>query len=315
MAIDFRRRRGGGESFRSIGSVHGVDPRTVKSTIEKFNTTTERAHWEAVAQNVDTSYLEQHHRLLVVTASGLLSPLTEDFIHHPITEPQDRISESVKEALQLHDTLLKERGGYLVPVLNPALRRTIAKEILPLRYGVKLLNALNEHEPELTRCVEGWSSGVRDFQLLRSKLETEARELWRHLGILGVGKSLYRLANRLVLEAFEAKLSATATYTSAIEFNNSERAQGRLIRLDQKTSRDVESREVYKGSNEDLDTVEKEYERVLSQVKLRSQFEKAIETYSDVQRYIISGTDIIDRIVLTGRPQGRCRLFPGCSMT
>ena len=316
MAADFARRDRLGESLNSIGLVYGVDPRTVKNRIKRIRNSHEKAHWETVAQNLDVRYLQQHHHILVVVTSSLISPLTADFLHHPIAEPREHINASVNAAIQLHDTVSKERGVDLALVLNPVSRRLDSGEPIPLRYGVKLLGALKEHEPGLERCVDGWSSEVPDFQRLRTKIETEAFGLWKQLMNPEAGDGLSHLASCLVLEAFEEKLFGAGPKKSEIEFNNDGRQRGRLIRYDAKISRNAEKgREVYKGSKDDLETVDREYESVLSQVKLRSQFDKAVESYKEVRRYVNDSTDIIDRVVLTGRPQGRCSLFPGCSMT
>lgn len=316
MATDFERRDRLGESLNSIGLVYEVDPRTVKSWIQRVRNSHDKAHWETVAQNLDVRYLQQHHRLLVVVTSSLMSPLTADFLHHPIADPRERINGSVNAAIQLHDTVSKERGVDLAPVLNPVSRRLDSGETIPLRYGVKLLGALKEHEPGLERCVDGWSSGVLDFQKLRTKIETEAFGLWKQLLNPETRDGLSHLAISMVCEALEERLFSAGPKESEKEFYNNERQRGRLIRYDPKINRNAEKgREVYKGSKGDLETVDSAYESVLNQVKLRSQFDKAVESYYEVRRYVNDSTDIIDRVVLTGRPQGRCNLFPGCSMT
>jgi len=53
--IQLRRKE---ESYRSIGRRFDVDPRTVKSWVQKAGEEKEKEHWEAVSRQVDAKYLD-----------------------------------------------------------------------------------------------------------------------------------------------------------------------------------------------------------------------------------------------------------------
>ena len=64
MIQEFLRLHRQGMSYRAMGRIQGVDPRTVKSRSDKASNEAEREHWESVSRRLDIKYLEEHNRIL-----------------------------------------------------------------------------------------------------------------------------------------------------------------------------------------------------------------------------------------------------------
>ncbi len=165
-----------GDSFRAIGAKFGVDPRTVKSGIEKGGKQRDRDHWEAVSRQVDVRYLEEHLGMLVrvsidVQRAVQSSPLKAN------GEPMVLVTALVEVGLVQTVGLLEGRG---LELYSPAsISPTNSEHRLPAeRLAGKLIEGLMEHEPTLKELLDGWSSCWLEVQKEHRDLQDKAKNLF-----------------------------------------------------------------------------------------------------------------------------------------
>ena len=111
LVAEFIRLRQAGQSYRTIGETCNVDPRTVKSWVERASRQKGKEHWEMVSRQVDTKYLDEHYRLLIVIAAGLQNVVhtqSIDFTHRQ--DADELIDNHIQLGLRQVEDLLKERG-------------------------------------------------------------------------------------------------------------------------------------------------------------------------------------------------------------
>jgi hypothetical protein len=286
LVVEFVRLRQAGQSYRTISETYKVDPRTVKSWIEKAGREKEKEHWEIVSRQVDTKYLDEHYRLLIRIAARLVDIVRTRSMD--VTNQQDAdalIDNSIQLGLQQADNLLKERG---IDITN--------------RLSRLLLEALTEHEPQLKIALNNWKYRWNEFEKVRLQLAQQAG------GLFEQKKLSHKVAEALgivaAIEGMKIRLLGEEPYSSTVEDSGTERA--RLIRNNQQTWQ-----EVYRGPKRDVDTAKNAYEFVLSQIS----HEERMRPVEDAYKYLMNSArtveDFVERLVLVGRPQGQCGLCPG----
>jgi len=288
LVVEFIRLRQAGQSYRMIGEANKVDPRTVKSWIEKAGRDKEKEHWEMVSRQVDTKYLGEHYRLLIRIATGLLDAVRTNSMD--LTQKQDAdavIDNSIQLGLQKADNLLKERG---IDITN--------------RLSRLLLEALIEHEPQLKIALDNWKYNWNGFEKMRLELAQQAKRLFEQK------KLSHKLAETLGIavarEGMKTRLLGEEPYSSKVEDISTERA--RLIRNNQQIWQ-----EIYRGLKHDVDTAKNAYEFVLSQISHEGRMRPVENTYKSLMASARTVEDFVERLVLIGRPQGQCGLCPGRS--
>ncbi len=129
-----------GDSFRAIGAKFEVDPRTVKSRIEKAEKQRDRDHWEAVSRQVDVKYLEEHLGMLVRVSIDVQRAVQSSPLQ-PYREPKVLVAALVESGLDQTGGLLEGRG---LELYSPAsISPTDGGHILPAeRLAGKLLEGL-----------------------------------------------------------------------------------------------------------------------------------------------------------------------------
>ena len=166
----------GGDSFRVIGAKFEVDPRTVKSGIEKGGKQRDRDHWEAVSRKVDVRYLEEHLGMLVRVSIDVQRAVQSSPLQ-PYKEPMVLVTALVEAGLDQAGGLLEGRG---LELYSPApISTTDGGHMLPAeRLAGKLLNGLTKHEPALKASLDQWSSHWLKIQEERRDLQDKAKNLF-----------------------------------------------------------------------------------------------------------------------------------------
>jgi len=293
LIAQFNRMHRRGDSFRAIGAKFGVDPRTVKSGIEKGGKQRDQDHWEAVSRQVDVRYLEEHLGMLVrvlvdVQRAVQSSPL------QPYREPMALVAGLVQAGLDQTGGLLEGRGVELYSP-DPVSPTDGGHRLPAARLVGKLLEGLIEHEPTLKELLDGWSSCWIEVQEEHSDLQEKAKNLFLQkqiaketadaLGPVAVEQAIASALGQpdqghLTAEAGDDGL---ATLVSG-EGTNSERADAELARL----------------ANE----------WVVGQLLHEENIRRFKEAYSSLTENVARIEDLGDNIFLRGKPAGTCFLCP-----
>jgi hypothetical protein len=298
--IQLRRK---GESYHNIGSEFHVDPRTIKSWIQRAGEEKEKEHWEAVSRQVDAKYLDEHYRMLLQTAAVLLDAVHTDpvSVHHEL-DVRVLLDNHLRSAIQKSSELLASRGLNIEPEVTGLTTRSGIKDDKSERLGRRLLNALMEHEPELNTVINTWESAWADFQQERLKLIEIAKSLFeqRHLG-----KDLAKtLKIPVVQQALTNKLLNEPTRSSKVDDIDGKKAH--LICYIERNGRIV-----YTGPNQEVEVARKAYDWVLSQVSHQERIDPVKKRYISLIDKARQVEDYIDHLVLTGKPMGKCVLCLG----
>ncbi|GEM_PF-852606 len=285
-----------GASYRSIGREFGIDPRTVKSWIEKAGTQGGKEHWEAVSRQVDATYLEGHYRMLVQIAAAVLSAVRTDPVRaHPELTARRLIGNQILSGVQKFSRLLADRGVPEEGTFPEGIRGPEAE-----RLGLKLFHALMEHEPLLKKAIEVWEAEWNRFQKERGGLIEAARNLLKYEH---VEEDAAKISVMIVDEALRQNLRGEEPMSS-----REDGLEDKTFRL----SRCSPGREmkVCIGSKEKVEAMRKAYEKVFSQISHEERIAPVKEILSSLEHHAQEIEDFVDRLILVGRPQGTCSLCP-----
>jgi hypothetical protein len=295
--IQLRRK---GDSFRSIGREFDVDPRTVKSWIQRAGEEKEKEHWEAVSRQVDAKYLDEHYRMLLQVAAAVLDTVHTDpvFVHHK-HDARVLLNGSVQSAVQKSAELLAGRGldvGFRVSEFpsDAGIRDDTAE-----RLGRRLLDALMEHEPWLKTAIEAWESQWSKFQHARLQLIEAAKNLFKHANI--GDRITEALKTEVVREALGNKLFNEEPWSSRVDVIDDKNAH--LTRYNRRTEK-----KVYTGSKQEVEAAYKAYDKVLSQLSHEERVKPVADSYHSLMDQVREVEDYVDHLILMGKPQGQCTL-------
>ena len=294
-----------GESCRSIGHKFDIDPRTVKSHIEKAKKIHEKEHWEAVSRQVDAKYLDEHYRMLIQMASAIIDIIRPNPMNTTEKQPSPVYFDMcIESATHKATQFLAARGFDLTPELK-------TDDSPVRRLGHKLFNALIEHEPQLKTAIDAWESDWIRFQERRLKLMEEARNLLISSNIDdAIAK---RIKRNIVDEALKHKLLGDELCSSIVD--TSDRANERVqntnsrskpVRLVRDNKRNKTT--VYRGSKEEVAAICKVYDKTLIQLYHEERIRPIRDSHLSLMKRIEEIKDYVDRLILVGRPQGRCSL-------
>jgi hypothetical protein len=302
MAAKFRRLNRQGQSYRAIGKQFGKDWRTVKAWVQKAVDAQERDHQQVLAQQVDARYLEEHYQLLLRVALGLGSGVRTDPMYASMGQsPELLIEAMVQLGLGQAADLLTSRGLDLDPPPMASLGDQVGEFPGP-RLARKLLGSLLEHEPELKASVDLWKGSWTQFQQERSKLVSQARNLLlRHWKVEeAVAQAL---ASELCQDVIEARLLGRKPGTLLIEPRAQEKT---ALVLDQGLNR----REVYLGRKPEVERLAEVYRRSFEQASHPERVRPIQGAYEGLMESVERVQDLVDCLVLMGKPAGYCSLCP-----
>jgi len=298
--IQLRRKQ---ESYRSIGRMFHVDPRTVKSWVQKAGEEKEKEHWEAVSRQVDAKYLEEHYRMLLQVAAAVLDAVHTDpvFARHEL-EAHLLLNGSVQVAMQKSPQLLEGRGLDIEPgmITESASHHSQIYNHPFERLSSKLLDALMEHEPTLKQAIEAWESQWSKFQHARLQLIEVTENLFKQANV--GNKVAEGLKMEVVREALQNKLFGEESCSSRVDAYDERNAH-----LTRYNSRRSEMR-VYTGSKQEVEAARATYEKVLSQVLHKERMRPVEYSYQSLMESIKQVEDSVDYLLLRGKPEGHCPL-------
>ena len=295
--IQLRRK---GDSYRSIGREFDVDPRTVKSWIQRAGEEKEKEHWEAVSRQVDAKYLDEHYRMLLQVAAAVLDTVHTDpvFVHHK-HDARVLLNGSVQSAVQKSAELLAGRGLDMRFRVSEFPSDAGIKDDTAERLGRRLLDALLEHEPWLKTAIEAWESDWIKFQQARLKLVEAAKNLFTHANI--GDRITEALKTEVVREALGNKLFNKEPWSSRVDVIDDKNAH--LTRYNRLTEK-----KVYTGSKQEVEAAYKAYDKVLSQLSHEERVEPVEDSYHSLMDQVRGVEDYVDHLILMGKPQGQCPL-------
>lgn len=294
-----------GESCRSIGLKFNIDPRTVRSHIQKAEKIHEKEHWEAVSRQVDAKYLDEHYRMLIQMASAVIDIISPNPMNTIAKQPSPVFfNMCLESATQKATQFLALRGLDLSSErqVNDARVRGLAK---------KLFDALTEHEPQLKTAIEAWEKDWIKFQERRLELMEVAKNLLTSSNIdVAIAKRIKKI---IVDEALNNKLFGQAPCSSRVDTSDedSERVQNtnsrsKPVRLVRDNKRNKTT--VYIGSKEDVAAVCDVYDKTLLKLCHEERIRPIRDSHLSLMKRIEEIKDYVDRLILVGRPQGRCSL-------
>ena len=294
--VQFHRR---GDSYRAIGAKFQVDPRTVKSRIEKAERDRERDHWEAVSLQVDVRYLEEHLGMLVrvsidVQEAVQTSPFKFD------KEPLGLVAALVAGGLKRSGGLLESRGIDLRPPAS--ISPTSVRGNPPTeRLAGKLLNGLKEHEPTLEVLLDGWNGCWLKVQAERSGLQVQAKNLFRQRQI---GKAVADVLGPVAVEqAIAVALSLPDQGHLTAEMGDDGLATLML-------TGGTELRKVHGVQLAEAEPICQANERVVEQLLQEERIRPLQEAHRSLTECVAKIEDQVDIIILRGKPAGTCFFCP-----
>lgn len=298
--IQLRRKE---ESYRSIGRRFDVDPRTVKSWVQKAGEEKEKEHWEAVSRQVDAKYLDEHYQMLLQVAAAVLDAVhTDPMFAQEELDARVLLNGIVQVAMQKSPQLLEGRGLDIEPgmITESASHHSQIHNHPFERLSSKLLDALMEHEPQLKTAIEAWESDWSRFQHARLKFIEAAQNL---LKLADIGDKLAEsLKIEVVREALRNKLFNEEPWSSRVDGIDDKKAQ--LIRY----SRGTAGTGVYIGSKQEVEAAYNAYDKVLSRLSHEARVKPVEDSYHSLTDQVREVEDYLDHLILMGRPQGQCTL-------
>jgi len=302
MTAEFIRLHRLGQSNRAIAGRFEVDPRTVKSRIQRASQGTEKLHWENVLRQVDAKYLDEHYRVLVTVAIRLQYFVrTDPMFGPPGDDPKNLIERLSTMEMEGVDELLAKRGVDMDREVFTSTRDSIG-EPARSRLVQKLFDALREHEPTLQSAMDEWAISWKTFQGERLSLGKQARGLFKgkHLN----GEFVDAVAREMADSVMHFKLHGTAIGEFQIEEFGDEKACGFIVN-------DLTRKEIGESPLEVTKAVSKFYGEILAQLSHGERVRPVEEAYNTLLNSIEGMEGSVDTLVLKGRPEGQCRLCPG----
>lgn len=304
MVADWARRRQKGQSFRSIASEYQVDARTVQGWVQKLMKEKDKEHWEAVSRQVDAKYLDEHHRLLLRAALALLGTVHTDPIMTHELDGERLIDDGIGSVSRAAIEILKDRGINLDPQSGNVLKSPRFRDEAVTRLSRKLVESLIDHEPEMQQALNQWQGCWSRFQQAQQDLTGVAKNLFKQRKLTeGTAEELKWV---VVKEALEAELRGKKAWESRIKEHDGKEVD--LVRF-------CPENELHlcKGSKEDMNAALESYDKVLLQVSHIERITPLVNAYHDLQGTVQTVADLVDRMILMGKPQGRCTLCPSYS--
>lgn len=298
MVAEFVRLNQRDQSYRSIGDQFGVDWRTVKARIQKAKEEGDQQHWEAVSRQVDCKFLEEHYAMLRQMALAILKPVTSQ----PLFNSQDQKAEDFFDAFansvvrQSTSPLIKSRGIDLSPAALTGLPDSLGD--LPLeRFPLMLRESLFEHEPGLRRLVEQWKECWDRFQRARKKLAGEA------IGLIKQSKHPDpELLESSPALAHEAMVRALLNMTGDYPVVEPGEAGKEAVQFRPGSPGDNSISIISDGEVSGMEAFEYVQQRILDDDRMAlvsEPYQQLVEVVREIENYVA-------RIMLKGRPEGRC---------
>ena len=184
------------------------------------------------------------------------------------------------------------------------------------RLSQRLLIALREHEPEFGEALDTWSKQWDAFQGEKRRLFRRARNLLQKKGL--PDDIVANLSQRVVSEALDIACHGADPMLSGIEDKQQDRATFfRYSPPREKPARTASVRrpergrvDVCKGTKPDMERASEAYDEVLDQMTPESITGPSVDTYHRIGQQARRLEELVDELVLKGKPRGHCSLCP-----
>ena len=271
-------------SYRAVGRDLGFDARTVKDKVLKAQQDRERQHWEAVSRQADGKLLQEHYQALVQVALAVQDTVRSD----PLDVHPDRHAE---------EYLSQQFGLRLVnaPLYSPSVPRggDAGRE---LRLVSLLWEDLMGHEANLAMALNGWRGTWDGLQEKRRDLIEPARH---YLEQRQVNSDLTeQLAPDVVKEALD------------MLWHEKERLAFQENQQEQETPIVRGGSRLCTVPSGQVKIVTEAYEWTLDQLLNLARAKGVDKLFQELEKSIERIDGLIDRLLLRGRPQGPCTIFP-----
>ena len=310
MDPEFSISTGQGIPYRAIGRTHNVDPRTVKSWVDKASQEGEREHWESVSRQLDIKYLEEHHRILTKVSMKLLDIVqTEPMFARHSDDAESLVSRLIYTLSESCEDLLVSRGAELdLPSAASALPIPDSMNGDPReRIGQRLWDSLLEHEPGLREGVDGWVKHWTGFQRRRANLGKKASGFLQNNKVdrKGVSPALAQgLADAAIMQTVHG-FDATS-----LRFQETSEARFKVF------MGDVSLREEFEIDSKVLSEIRSVWQRVLDeQLGHKEIMRPIISAYERLRETVSELEEMVYTILLRGRPNGTCSICPAYGLS
>ncbi|MCH8281351.1 MAG: hypothetical protein J4N89_08745 [Chloroflexi bacterium] len=296
MAAQFVRLNSLGRSYRAIGKMFGVDPRTVKSKVQGARGVVERDHWESVTRQVDAKYLEDHYRLIVRVAVGVLRAVRGSRLP---TEPHQNarvlldyhVGTEVMEARDVWEQVGIRYGLDDAPIGED--------EDLATSMARKLFSALGQHQPELERTIDTWQKCHAQLVNMRRGLIKETGEL--------LGRKMGRTEPNDGIAVADLALNWVFGKSQAASAEASAKPEmlAELLMEDAMAIGNVHQSE--DGSESQSITAQR---AILEQIIRMGKLEPVATTYGQFATAAAQIESRVTELILRRQPKGKCFLCP-----
>jgi len=299
-----RQLRERGKKDSEIARELDLDRRTVTSAAQKVGKVVDYLHWEAVSQKVDSELLYQHQKDLTQLAVGVQERTTSDLTGLPLSHP----GFDSRRSLHLAFERLSEDGwlgGRTAKSPLDEYQELSRQESLPpdrlYRLGDRLMECLDQHEPELARALEVWRAGYDLCQEARAGLLRDAE------AALGEGPAGIAPPGEIAMAVLREACEHSFHQTAGARFTTQEQ-EGNQIQLFRLIGRSEAP--VYRGDSEGVAEASERYRLVLDAALGSPGLRAATDAFRGLETGRASIDAVTDGIVIRGRPNGRCELCP-----
>ena len=278
-----------------------MDPRTVQSRIQKAEGERDRDHWEAVSRQVDVRYLEEHLNMLVRVSIDLQQAVRTSPFESNWEQPIRWVAALVAVGLKRPGGVLESRGVDLRPPGTSTTNDVVGKPPGE-RLAGKLLNGLTKHEPALKASLDQWSSHWLKIQEERRDLQGQAISLFGHQQI---GEEIREsVANSL------GPVAAGQAIASALSLPGEGGLTAEAGDDGLTTLMLTGGKQVCVVQKAEAGQVCRAYERVREQMLHEERIRPLQEAYRSLTESLAKIEDLVDHILLRGKPRGTCFLCP-----
>ena len=301
MTEQFTQRRRRGDSYRAIADEFKLDYRTVKSGIQVAEEDRDRDHWEAVGRQVDVRCLEEHLGMLVRVSIDLQRAVQFSPLRSDREQPMGHVAATVATGLKDKTGVLQRRGVKLGPSARSA-ADDVAGRPPQERLTGKLLAGLSEHEPALHSLLDQWSNCWLRVQGERRNLQDQAIGLF---GQLRTGEEVaLAVAKTLGPAAVEQAIASTLSRPGPGPLTSAEGEDGSA------TLTLADGRKVWVIQKSEVEPVLQSHQWVVDQLRQDERIRPLQEAYRSLTETLTKIEDLVDQIVLRGRPRSACFLCP-----
>ncbi|MQG58517.1 MAG: hypothetical protein FI709_11460 [SAR202 cluster bacterium] len=278
-----------------------MDWRTVKAHLQKMEDEREQSHWEDVAQQLDSQYLDEHYAMLRHVAVGVSRAVRVEPLFGPSDQTATRllVSHENHAVTEFVSSTLQTRGVDLRQ--SPAAEASDQlPDQTPERMTKLLADSLFEHEPILRAQLDHWCETWERLQENRREFTSRAVRLCKQDE--EDDESAERIGEAVAHEVMIQRLQGQPP-----EYPTVQKSDGDTCTLVFRPGTPGDN--TIHGSARHIERSMTSYEETCQQMSIDVIIEPVKEAYRDLVKSAGVIEDIVDRLILTGRPSGRCSIL------